>query len=169
MNRELTEKEKRNLKALSKWQKLWEDCDMGACADECYADDCEVFIPIQNFYFARRGDKESKTLWRAFEVASQKFYEKRKMNIIKMETVGDTIFMELKISSVEVFKQSDTTSDPHAVFVLTFDDQGKIISDHSYFPDFPDPASIKGVPGKEDLVATWEAVLAHTGQRYPNR
>jgi len=89
---ELTAQEKRNVDLVKKWIKAWET-DAGRMVDEIYADSAEVFGPMQNIYFLKRG--KSKENWRAVEAANQNLYLERKTRFGTIVAKGDTVAIEV--------------------------------------------------------------------------
>jgi ketosteroid isomerase-like protein len=134
---ELIAQERRNVELVKKWIKAWET-DAGRMVDEIYADSAEVFGPMQNIYFLKRG--KSKENWRAVEVANQNLYLERKTRFGTIVAKGDTVVVE--VATTETNLKGRVREGWFAAF-LTFDKNGKIITDHTYMMDMertPDPA-----------------------------
>jgi len=118
----LTAEEKRNLEAVKGWAEAWEK-DVGRMVDEFYAERPEIYIPIQKWYWVKRG--QSKDAWRTAEV------EERKLELqvhpdadvgMKFESIvvqGNTVAILMETGRAAVF--------------LDFDENGKIQRDHSFF------------------------------------
>ncbi|MBN1615552.1 MAG: nuclear transport factor 2 family protein [Deltaproteobacteria bacterium] len=146
--RELTAKEKRNIELVKDWAKIW-DADGGRMVDECYAASAEVFGPLQNIYFLRKG--ESKVTWRALEAAIHALYQSRKMHFHTLVAEGNTVAMEV------IVEETNLKGRKREVWFsafLTFDDDGKIVKDHTYqlnMEKTPDPEKAKDPKIKEAM------------------
>ncbi|MFH0822424.1 MAG: hypothetical protein V2B18_06710 [Pseudomonadota bacterium] len=137
---ELTDREKRNVDIVMEWARAWEK-DAGRMVDEIYADSSEVFGPMQNIYFLKRG--ESKSNWKALEVANQGLYLARKMQFHAIVAKGDTVAVEVAVTETNL--KGRMREGWFAAF-LTFDENGKIITDHTYMLHMeviPDPEKAK--------------------------
>lgn len=135
----LTAQEKRNVELAKRWIRAWET-DAGRMVDEIYADSAEVFGPMQNIYFLKRG--KSKKNWRTLEVANRNLYLKRKTRFGTIVAKGDTVAVE--VATAETNLKGRIREGWFAAF-LTFDKNGKIIIDHTYMKDMertPDPAKV---------------------------
>jgi hypothetical protein len=133
----LTAKERRNVELLKSWIKAWVN-DTGRMVDEIYADSAEVFGPMQNIYFLKRG--KDKGNWRAVEAANRNLYLKRKTRFGTIVAKGDTVAVEVATTDTDL--KGRVREGWFAAF-LTFDKNGKIITDHTYMRDMertPDPA-----------------------------
>lgn len=156
----LTATEKRNIELLKEWAKSWET-DAARMVDEVYADSAEVFGPMQNIYFLRRG--KSKQNWRAVEVANQHLYQSRKMHFGTIVAKGDTVAVE--VQTTETNLKGRTRQAWFAAF-LTFDKDGRIITDHTYVLNMertPDPEKAHDPNIKkamEEMKAAHSRVLA---------
>jgi predicted SnoaL-like aldol condensation-catalyzing enzyme len=122
----LTTEEKRNLELVKGWAASW-DKESGEMVDIFYADQPEVYLPLQNLYMAKSG--RSKVDWRAVEVANRKLYTNRKMKLVACIARGDTVAMEIQTSETNLIGK---TRDGYIGVFLRFNRDGKIISDHTY-------------------------------------
>lgn len=137
---ELTVRERRNVELLKEWARAWET-DAARMVDEIYADSSEVFGPMQNIYFLKRG--QSKESWRALEAANQKLYQARKMRFHTIVARGDTVAIEVAVTETNL--KGKTREGWFAAF-LTFDEEGRIVTDHTYMLHMeltPDPGKAK--------------------------
>ena len=157
---ELTTQEKRNVERVKEWARAWET-DAGRMVDEIYADSSEVFGPLQNIYFLRRG--KSKANWRTLEVAIQALYQTRKMRFHTIVAKGDTVAMEVAVTETNL--KGRTREGWFAAF-LTFDKDGRIVTDHTYMLHMeltPDPEKAKDPKIKramEELKKAHSRILA---------
>jgi hypothetical protein len=122
----LTAEEKRNLKVVKEWAKTY-NTDAAQMVDEIYADTTEVFTPLQNVYWVRRG--KSKENFRTVEVEERKRYKSRKMNFVTAVARGDTVAVEVAV--IRTTKEGESRAEWAAAF-LKFDKHGKIVSDHTF-------------------------------------
>jgi len=123
----LTAEEKRNLEVVKEWAKAWDTDAAARMVDEIYADTTEVFTPLQNVYWVRRG--KSKENFRTVEVEEQKRFKSRKMNFVTAVARGDTVAVEVAVTRTT--KQGESREEWSAAF-LKFDKDGKIVSDHTF-------------------------------------
>lgn len=124
---ELTDEEKRNLEVIKEWAHCWNTPGLAArLVDEIYADDCEVFTPLQNMYHAKMG--KSKKSWRRLELEVEKLYKKREMRIVSTMSRGDTVALEAAITIITA--KGRMIEGWFAAF-LKFKD-GRIFEDHTY-------------------------------------
>jgi hypothetical protein len=133
----LTAQERRNIELVKGWIKAWET-EAGRMVDEIYADSAEVFGPMQNIYFLKR--RQSKKNWRSLEVANRNLYLKRKTRFGTIVAKGETVAVE--VATTETDLKGRVREGWFAAF-LTFDKNGRIITDHTYMRDMertPDPA-----------------------------
>ncbi|MFB0559628.1 MAG: nuclear transport factor 2 family protein [Candidatus Lokiarchaeia archaeon] len=128
----LTDEEKRNLDVVKEWAKTWSTHGAATrMVDEIYADSCEVFTPLQNIHYVKKG--QSKENWKNVEIAVEKIFEKREMRLLQTLARGDTVAVEAEITLTPV--QGETIKSWFAAF-LTLKD-GRIIKDHTYMRDLP--------------------------------
>lgn len=150
----LTAQERRNVELLKSWIKAWVN-DTGRMVDEIYADSAEVFGPMQNIYFLKRG--KDKGNWRAVEAANRNLYLKRKTRFGTIVAKGDTVAVEVATTDTDL--KGRIREGWFAAF-LTFDKNGKIITDHTYMKDMersPDPAKAKDPKIKKAMEEMKEA------------
>jgi hypothetical protein len=142
----MTEREKRNVEMVNKWAKAWSE-DVGRMVDESYADTAEVFTPIQGIYWSRRG--QSTENWRFMEVNYEKKFSKREMKLAKVLARDNTVAIE--VQTVTTNKKGTKTRNGWFAAFLTFDDDGKIIEDHTYQTG-PSPAEVPYPPDVQEIV-----------------
>jgi limonene-1,2-epoxide hydrolase len=114
--------EARNLERVRHWEWTWNH-DVMRMVDECYAPDCEVCDMIRGRTFHGREEL------RAVEEQMMAIDPTRRMRITRMIPRGNVVAIEM--DSV----WQDGASTAKACVVLTFDDTGMIVSDHSYGGD----------------------------------
>ena len=118
----MTEVEERNRELAMRWQDAWND-DAMRMVDECYAEDCEVWDMVRGQCL--RGREELRVVeQRILAVDSS-----RRMKVTKLVASGDTVAVEMEAT------WRDGTITINACVVLTFDDDGLVVSDHTYSPD----------------------------------
>jgi len=131
-NDKLTEEEKRNLEVIKDWAHYWTTRGLASkMVDEIYADSPEIFTPLQKFYYVKKG--KSKENWRNLELEAEKV-QKREIRIVNQVVRGNTVALELVTTIIT--PKGSIREEWSAVF-LTFDKDGRIISDHSYMPGPP--------------------------------
>ena len=111
-----------NVERVRHWEWTWNN-DVMRMVDECYAEDCEVIDIIRDRVINGREGL------RAVERQMMDVDPTRRMEINKFVADGDTVVVE-----VQSFWQDGTVVAKGCV-VLTFDDAGHIISDHTYSAD----------------------------------
>ena len=114
------ELEKRNMERVEHWAWTWNN-DVMRMVDECYAEDCEVTDMFRKRTFYGREEL------RMIEKQMIALDATRKMTVKKMVPCGDTVAVELEASF-------DGTVVSNCVF-LTFNEDGLIVTDHSYGND----------------------------------
>ena len=112
-------REERNLERARHWEWTWNN-DVMRMVDECYAEDCEVTDMLRGRTFHGRAEL------RLIEQQGVDADASRRMEVTKMVASGDTVALEM--NSIWDEGRAVTTA---AVF-LTFDDDGMIVSDHTY-------------------------------------
>ena len=118
----LTSGEVRVLEAVKGWADAWEN-DVGRMIDEFYAEQPEIYTPIQRWYWMKPG--QSKDAWRAAEVEERKLEKQvhpdanSKMRFESILVRGNTVAILMETGRSAIF--------------LEFDDDGKIQRDHSFF------------------------------------
>lgn len=120
--------EERNLERTKHWEWTWNN-DVMRMVDECYAADCEVRDMIRGV--ALRGREELREVEKQIMAADAT----RRMSITKMVASGDTVAAEM-----DAFFRDGAVAITSCV-VLTFDDDGLILSDHTYSED---PLGVNG-------------------------
>ena len=115
----MTPLEQRNIELALKWQSAWNN-DAMQMVDECYAPDCEVRDMFRGVTLKGR------EALRAVEKQIMASDPTRRMNITKIVAMNDTVVVEADA----IFQNGAFTF--QACAVLTFDDAGLIVSDHSY-------------------------------------
>ncbi len=114
--------EERNKERVEHWVWTWNN-DVMRMVDECYAENCEVTDMFRGRTF--RGREEL----RLIEKQMMQVDASRRMTVTRMVASGDTVAVEVDASWGD-----GGTVVKNCVF-LTFDDNGLIISDHSYGND----------------------------------
>ena len=114
--------EERNIERVHHWVWTWNN-DVMRMVDECYAEDCEVSDMLRGRTF--RGRKEL----RLIEKQMMALDASRKMTVKRMVASGDTVAVE-----VDASWDGGKTIAPSCV-ILTFDEAGLIVEDHSYSDD----------------------------------
>ena len=115
-------REERNLERARHWEWTWNN-DVMRMVDECYAEDCEVSDMLRARTFHGRAEL------RLIEEQMMEVDASRRMKVTKMVASGDTVALEVDL-------QWDEGQAPVAgAAFLTFDDDGMIVSDHSYSVD----------------------------------
>lgn len=127
----LSEEEKLNLEVLDTWVKCWNIPGLGAekMVDELYAENCEVYTPLQDMYYVKMG--KSKRSWKRAELSLEKLYEMRRMEIVWKMVKDNAIVIEAKTHFI--LKNGEERHKGFAA-ILTFEN-GKIIRDHTYMRD----------------------------------
>ena len=130
--RGLTETEKRNLARTEEWRKeaSTPGGDLERLVNEIYAKSTEVFLPLNAppLFVVKRG--ESKENWHALELSGRGHaYTKRVMKLINTVVQNDRIAAEVVVDRVSADGQA---FEQRIAIFLTFDDDGKIITDHTY-------------------------------------
>jgi ketosteroid isomerase-like protein len=129
-NEQLTKQEKRNLEIVKEWAESYSTKGQWMKAvDEIYADTFEIYVPMENIYFARRG--RSKENFRAYTEVLENFLEKREFRILNILARGDTVALE---GEVTMTAPGGITLELLFASFLTFDDDHRIICEHSYHP-----------------------------------
>ena len=113
--------EQRNLERTRHWAWTWNN-DVMRMVDECYAENCEVSDMLRGRTF--RGREEL----RAIEKQMIAIDSSRRMEIIRMIASGDVV-------TVEVDSIWEGAGSAKGCVVLTFDEDGLIVTDHSYGGD----------------------------------
>ena len=130
--RNLTETEKRNLARTEEWRKEGSTPggDLERLTNEIYAESTEVFLPlnIPPLYVVKRGD--SKKNWHTLELSGRGHaYSRRMMKLINTVVQNNRIAAEVVVDRVSADGQP---FEQRIAIFLTFDDDGKVITDHTY-------------------------------------
>jgi hypothetical protein len=120
--------EQRNIERTKHWERAWNN-DVMRMVDECYSVDCEVRDMIRGLVF--NGREELREVEKQIIAADAT----RRMSITKMVASGDTVGVEM-----DAFWRDGAISITSCV-VLTYDDDGLIVSDHTYSGD---PLGVNG-------------------------
>jgi len=130
--RNLTETEKRNLARTQEWRKeaSTPGGDLERLVNEIYAESTEVFLPLNTppLYVVKRG--ESKENWHTLELSGRGHaYTRRVMKLINTVVQNNRIAAEVVVDRVSADGQP---FEQRVAIFLTFDDDGKVITDHTY-------------------------------------
>jgi ketosteroid isomerase-like protein len=120
--------EERNTQTVERWAETWNN-DVMRMVDEIYAPDCEVVDVIRDRSFTGR------EALRAVEQQMIGADPTRRMVITRSVAQGDTVAVE-----IDSYWQSDAVR-ARACVVLTFGEDGLIVSDHTYAGD---PTGVAG-------------------------
>ena len=116
----MTDQEKRNLERVKLWEQTWNE-DVMRMVDELYAEDCEVRNMITGFVVRGREP------FREVERAIEKHSPDRRMRVYRAIASGNVVAIEA--DAFFAGKQMQ------ACAFLTFDESGRIVSDHTYGAD----------------------------------
>lgn len=116
------EKEKRNMERVKHWEWTWNN-DVMRMVDECYAEDCEVSDMLRGRTFHGRAEL------RLIEEQMMAVDASRRMTITNMVPCGNTVAIEMDAS------WGDGSAVVKSCVFLTFNDEGLIVTDHSYGGD----------------------------------
>jgi predicted SnoaL-like aldol condensation-catalyzing enzyme len=142
-----TDEEKRNLKLIEPWARSWTTHGLAIkMVDEIYANSTEVFTPLQKCYYVKKGG--SKENWRQVELEAEKSYKKREMRIVNTMARGDTVALEVATTVI-----THDGKEHHSWFAafLTFDKDGRVVTDHTYMTG-PAPKSGNFPPGLKEAM-----------------
>lgn len=114
--------EDRNIERVRHWEWAWNN-DVMRMVDECYAETCEVTDMLRDRTFHGREEL------RLIEKQMMELDASRTMKVTRMIANGDTVAVEADAS------WGEGASVVKSCVILTFDDNGLIISDHSYGGD----------------------------------
>jgi ketosteroid isomerase-like protein len=129
---DLTETEKRVLARTEEWRKEGSTPggDLGRLVNEIYAESTEVFLPLNTppLYVVERG--ESKENWHTLELSGRGHaYNRRVLNHVNTVVQGNRIAAEVVVDRVSPDGQP---FEQRVAIFLTFDNDGKVITDHTY-------------------------------------
>ena len=118
----MTEREKRNLAAVDRWIDTYNN-DVDKMVDEVYAPDCVVCNMFAGYVLNGREEL------RALEHKISEQVPTRRMTLDKTLASGDSVAVEV----------SAVFGDHHfpGIVVLTFNEAGQVIEDHTYAPADP--------------------------------
>ncbi len=133
-NPNLTAEEKRNLELTKAWSDAYGDLDNIERFCDTYAESTEIYTPLQDWYWAKHG--HSNQAWRDGEIAMLEFISHRKEKIVSILARGDTVAVQVSIELTS--KDGQSRQGAFAAF-LKFDEDGKIVSDHSFLGRHPRP------------------------------
>jgi hypothetical protein len=132
----MNEIEKRNMELIDKWLNAWtlpggSHQEMLGCYS--YADNLEVFAPIQEHYVVKKGG--SREFWNQGEGKIESQTKSRSMKLSNIIASHNKVAIEgiINTESNEGIRNQWNFS----VFFIIDDESGLIISDHSYMPDTP--------------------------------
>jgi len=132
----MNEIEKRNMELIDKWLNAWtlpggSHQEMLDCYS--YADNLEVFAPIQEHYVVKKGG--SREFWNQGEGKIESQTKSRSMKLSNIIASHNKVAIEgiINTESNEGIRNQWNFS----VFFIIDDESGLIISDHSYMPDTP--------------------------------
>ena len=142
--------EERNMERVRHWVWTWNN-DVMRMVDECYAEDCEVSDMLRGRTFHGREEL------RLIEKQMKALDASRKMTVTRMVASGNAVAVE-----VDASWDGGNTIDKGCVF-LTFNDEGLILSDHSYSRDSAGPP--RTIPGTTpiSMPERFDAVVVGAG------
>ena len=114
--------EERNMERVKHWEWTWNN-DVMRMVDECYAENCEATDMRRNRTYYGREEL------RLIEKQMMAGDASRRLTVVNMVAAGDTVAIELESSYA-----GGEHTEKSCVF-LTFDDNGFILTDHSYGSD----------------------------------
>lgn len=116
----MNDRERQNIERVRHWEDTYNN-HVERMVDECYAPNCEVISMMTGFVMNGREEL------RAVEREIQSKQVDRKMHVLKTVAQGDTVAVECQgVFGENKFK---------ACVFLTFNENGQIISDHTYSQD----------------------------------
>jgi hypothetical protein len=135
-NGHLTAEEKRNLERTKAWSDAYGDLDNIERFCDMYADSTEIYTPLQDWYWAKQG--HSNEAWRNGEIEVAKLTGSRKEKIVSILARGNTVAVQVAID----MSSKDGKHSRQGCFAafLKFDEDGKIVSDHSFLGRQPPPS-----------------------------
>ena len=150
-NPNLTDEERRNLELTSAWSEAYGDLNNIEHFCNTYADSTEIFTPLQDWYWAKHG--HSNQAWRDGEITMAKLVSHREEKIISILARGDKVAVQV---SVEITSKEGSKRQGAFAAFLKFDEEGKIVSDHSFLGRHPRPTPDQA---PEEFKATLEKLL----------
>ena len=136
-----TAEEARNLELVRDWARRWNSPELlPSFVEHCYATSCEVFIPLEKTHWVKPGG--TKEHFKRIELEAAKLYKKRDMQIIRALAHDNTVAVEAKVTW---HTKSGKTFESWFAAFLTFDENGKIKTDHTFQPEIKGelPAGLK--------------------------
>lgn len=146
-NENLTAEEKRNLEHTKAWSEAYGDLENIEHFCDLYADSTEIFTPLQDWYWAKHG--HSNQAWRDGEIGIAKLFSHREEKIVSILARGDTVAVQVSVEMTS--KDGQSRQGAFAAF-LKFDEDGKIVSDHSFLGRHPRPTPDQGPPEFKAMV-----------------
>ena len=114
--------EERNMERVKHWEWTWNN-DVMRMVDECYADNCEVTDMRRNrTYYGR---EELRLIEKQMKAADAS----RRLTVVNMVAAGNAVAIELESSF------ADGKHTERSCVFLAFNEDGFIITDHSYGTD----------------------------------
>lgn len=141
-NENLTAEERRNLELTKAWSEAYGDLDNVERFCDMYADSTEIYTPLQDWYWAKHG--HSNQAWRDGEITMAELVGHREEKIVGILARGDTVAVQISIE-MTTKDGSQSRQGAFAAF-LKFDEDGKIISDHSFLGRHPRPTPDQAPP-----------------------
>ena len=118
----MTTVEERNMERVKIWESTWND-DVMRMVDECYAEDCEATDMLRDRTYHGREEL------RLIEKQMMAEDVTRRLKVVNMIASGNTVVVE-----THSFRKGGEVRSKSCV-VLVFNEEGLIISDHSYGGD----------------------------------
>ena len=137
----LTEEERRNLELTKAWSEAYGDLDNIERFCDMYADSTEIYTPLQDWYWAKHG--HTNQAWRDGEITMAKLVSTREEKIVSILAQGDTVAVQV---SVEMTSKDGRSRQGSFAAFLKFDEEGKIVSDHSFLGRHPRPTVDQAPP-----------------------
>jgi hypothetical protein len=130
----LTATEQRNLQRVKDWAEAWRLPGGSAqrMVDEIYADEPEVIAVLQGHRVSGSGN--FKSAWREAELNIEAVYAEREIIFGPMLASGDSVAFE---GEVRMLTKDGERRGWHFAVFMVFDEEGRIVSDHTYMPDSP--------------------------------
>ena len=150
-NPNLTDEERRNLGLTKAWSEAYGDLDNIDHFCDLYADSTEIYTPLQDWYWAKHG--HSNQAWRDGESTMVTLVSHREEKIVSILAQGDTVAVQVSVEMTS--KNGQSRQGAFAAF-LKFDEDGKIVSDHSFLGRHPKPTPDQAPPA---FKATLEKLL----------
>ncbi len=133
-NDNLTSEERRNLELTKAWSEAYGNLDNIDHFCDLYADNTEIYTPLQDWYWAKHG--HSTEPFRSGERLMATLISHREEKIVSILAQGDTVAVQV---SVEITSKDGNQRQGSFAAFLKFDEDGKIVSDHSFLGRHPRP------------------------------